>query len=161
MASRTYSAAELVGLLSTALGAVQAKTVVDEALRRAGVTGATFDADAARRTLSDVAAQSGLIGITGRIALSRLDLGSAASGQIPSPALQRRPLSVVTKLLAAALGEERATTVVLDAAARLSIAPASDVDLGQALAILELLANTSGVTSAAARFAKSRIHLNW
>lgn len=162
MSNRTYSASDLVALLASALGGIQAKTVVDAALERVGARGTgVFGADVARKALTDVAAQPGLVGITGRIALSRLDLGSATSGETASPARRKRPLAVVTKLLTPALGEVRAAAAVGDAAAALSIDASEEIDLTQALSILEALASTTGVTSAAARFAKSRIHLTW
>lgn len=160
-ASRTYTATDLVALLSAALGAAQAAAVVEGALRRSGVSSASaFGAEEARTVLADVASQSGLVGITGRIALSRLHLGSVTPGA-PTPTRSRRPIAVVAKLLAHALGEERAASVVAEAAAKLAVGASGQVDLREALAILESLASTSGVTSAAARFAKSRIHLSW
>jgi hypothetical protein len=163
--ARTYGAADLIRLLSAALGVAQATQVVDEAMRRANVGDRTLDEEAARRVLSDIASQAGLVGITGRVALSRLHLsvreGASSGGAVEAVSRTRRPLAVIARLLSSALGEERASDIVREAAVKKSIALNAEIDIGQALAILELLAGTPGVVGAAARFAKSRIHLSW
>lgn len=155
---RAYRSTDLEALLSPALGAAKAHEAVSAAIRAAGVTNETFDAVSARRILERIAREDGLLGVTGRVALSRLE-GSRPSSANPRATKKRQSLGFVSGLLAATLGDERAGTLVREHAR--SLAFGEDIDLDQALALLEEIAKVPGVTGIAARFAKTRIHLSW
>jgi hypothetical protein len=163
--SRTYAASELAALMSAALGAEKAASVVAAAIATLRLAPQEIDAAGARRICEHLAAQGGLVGITSRVALSRLQLGTKTTPSAPIPAatprrtLTRRPRSFVTALLTATLGEERATTLVRETADAMRLP--NELELDQALALLEKITKMSGVVGVAARFAMSRIHLSF
>lgn len=115
----------------------------------------------AKRVLTFVSNVDGIVGITGRVALTRLQVGSATSGILPvvAPRSDTRPRALVAQLLSPNLGEERAHKLVDETALTMNL-PA-DLELDQALALLEKITRMSGVVGVAARFAKTRIHLSW
>ncbi len=157
---RAYRRSELEALLSAALGLAQARQVVADTFLALRLGSVQFDDVVARRVLARIAASEGLIGIAGRIALTRLDGARSSSGTMPAPARpSKRSLVLVSSLLAPTLGEERAETLVRELAR--SLALGDEIDLDQALMLLEHVAQMPGVTGIAARFAKTRIHLSW
>lgn len=159
---RTFSAKDLVALLSTTLGEPRAGEVVAGAMKALGLhADSPMEVGAAKRVLTFVSNVDGLVGITGRVALTRIQFGSAASGTLPAAALapDTRPRSLVVRLLAPNLGEERAQKLVEETAQVMDL-PA-ELELEQALALLEKITRMSGVIGVAARFAKTRIHLSW
>ncbi len=158
---RAYQRSELEALLSSALGLAQARQVVADTFLALRLGSEQFDDAVARRVLARIAASEGLVGIAGRIALTRLDGGArSASGTMQAPARSiKRSLVLVSSLLAPTLGEERAETLVRDLAR--SLALGDEIELDQALMLLEKVAQMPGVTGIAARFAKTRIHLSW
>ena len=78
-----------------------------------------------------------------------------ANIQMTEPGVSRADLA---KLLAQALGNEKASEVVQKAASKLGIRR-DPLDKGQALSVLEQIAQTPGLVGITARFAKSRLHL--
>lgn len=74
---------------------------------------------------------------------------------MPEPSISR---GEVIKLLSQALGHEKATDVVAQAAFRLGIRR-EILDKSQALSVPEQIAQTPGLVGITARFAKSRLHL--
>ena len=152
--------------MSAALGGEKAASVVAAAIAALRLSPQAMDAAGARRVCEHLAAQGGLVGITSRVALSRLQLGTPTSTSATMPAvtpnkrtLTRRPRSFVTALLTATLGEERATTLVRETADAMRLP--NELELDQALALLEAITKMSGVVGVAARFAMSRIHLSF
>ncbi len=158
--SRVYRRSDLEGLLSSALGGAKAKEVVSTTVTGLRLGTGALDAASARRVLEQISLADGLIGIAGRVALTRLEGSRSPSGTRASvlPKI-KRSLVLVAALLAPTLGGERAGTLVREAATSLNLG--SDVDLDQALVLLEQIARMPGVTGIAARFAKTRIHLSW
>ena len=160
---RLYAATELASLMSAALGVEKAASLVAAAITALRLRPEEIDAAGARRVCEHLATQGGLVGITSRVALSRLNIGVPTSGTMPAVTpkrtLTRRPRSFVSALLTATLGEERATTLVREAADAMRLP--NELELDQALAVLESITKMSGVVGVAARFAKSRIHLSF
>lgn len=159
---RTLSAKDLAALLSTALGEPRASDVVSSAMKALGVPAdSAMDVGTAKRVLTFVSNVDGLVGITGRVALTRIQFGSATSGTLPAVTAKpdTRPRSLVVRLLAPNVGEERAQKLVEETAQVMGL-PA-ELELDQALALLEKITRMSGVIGVAARFAKTRIHLSW
>ena len=151
-----FSASDLQAFLSSALGTAKAHEVVAEALTNLGIASTTINRAAARRVLGHIAANEGLIGVSGRVALTRLEGGSSESS---TGVGKKRSLEVVADLLAPTLGNERALTLVREQGRALGHGP--EIDLDQALTLLERIAKFPGVTGIAARFAKTRINLTW
>lgn len=160
-AHRLYTPRDLALLLATALGDARATEVVTTALRTLGLPEEPLDHEAAKRVLNHVSTVDGIVGVTGRVALTRLQFGANGSGSVPAIAARTelRPLSVVAGLLAQNVGEERAQRLVEETASTMNL-PAQ-IELDQALALLEKITRMSGVVGVAARFAKTRIHLSW
>ncbi|MFO0616317.1 MAG: hypothetical protein U0414_27240 [Polyangiaceae bacterium] len=159
-ASRACAPSDLVQLLAGSLGAEKASAVVDTAMKALGISGDTLELGAAKRVLTFVANIDGIVGVTGRVALTRLQYGTSASGSVPMVTKpETRPLSLVVSLLAPDLGEDRAARLVEETASILNLP--GEVDLDQALTLLERITRMSGVVGVAARFAKTRIHLSW
>ncbi len=158
---RTYRTHDIAALLCASLGFENATTVVHETMTELGIAEAVLDHATAKRLLEHLSQRPGLVGITGRVALSRLDVakGSSAVAAAVGGTSDRRPLEIVIALLKPTLGEERASALVRETAAIMDIG--GDVDLDQALGLLERIARAGGVTGVAARFAKTRIHLSW
>lgn len=77
------------------------------------------------------------------------------NSQMAEPGVTRADLA---KLLAQALGNEKASDAVNKAAAQLGIRR-DPLDKDQALSVLEQIAQTPGLVGISARFAKSRLHL--
>lgn len=153
-----YPRSYLEELLTSALGLPKAREVVADTLAALQISDEQLDLPGARRVLEHVSRADGLVGVAGRVALTRLQGRRAAPGTMrrPSP---KRSLVVVAGLLAPTLGEERADVLVRDLAKTLALG--EEIDLEQALALLERVAQMPGVTGIAARFAKTRIHLSW
>jgi hypothetical protein len=151
----------LSSLLSAALGDERAMTVIADALVTHGVEGELFDGEVAKQILTFISAQDGLVGITGRVALSRFEFGTHTSGKTSGRVAtkDRRKLSLIVGLLTPTLGEERADTLVRETARAMKLEDSIDFD--QALALLEQITHMTGVVAVAARFAKTRIHLSW
>jgi hypothetical protein len=155
--TKAYSKADIEGLLSSALGPARARTVVEETLARLGISATTpIESPLARRVLEKISESEGLVGVTGRVALMRFEVGRTHSSAAFT--LKRR-LEIVAGLLAPTLGKERADSLVREQARTLGLP--EEIDLDQALVLLEHIAHIPGVTGIAARFAKTRINLNW
>jgi hypothetical protein len=77
------------------------------------------------------------------------------SSLMAEPGVTRADLA---KLLAQALGNEKALDAVSKAATKLGIRR-DPLDKDQALSVLEQIAQTPGLVGITARFAKSRLHL--
>lgn len=122
------------------------------------VSSEPMEAATARKVLERIASQDGIVGVTGRVALTRLDGARSTSGHV-AVAKRRQALHVLASLLAPTIGDERATSLVREHA-RTKGYP-DQIDLDEALAILEDIAVLPGVIGIAARFAKTRIHLSW
>jgi hypothetical protein len=149
-------------LLASALGDQRATEVVKGAMSTLGIPAdEPMDTTTAKRVLSHVAGSDGIVGVTGRVALTRLQVGSTGSGSLPSVAHEgeTRPLSLIVSLLAPNLGEERSQKLVDETAMTMNLP--RQVGFDQALALLEKITRMSGVVGVAARFAKTRIHLSW
>lgn len=160
--SRVFTSRDLAQLLSAALGSAQATDVIAAALRALGVSNPeAMELGTAKRVLTYVSNVDGLVGITGRVALTRLQYGASTSGSVPAASVRKetRPLALVVGLLAADIGEERAQKLVEETAAVMSLPGQLEID--QALALLEKITRMSGSVGVAARFAKTRIHLKW
>lgn len=159
--ARLYTPRDLALLLSTALGDERANEVIAAALRALGLPEEPMDHGKAKGVLTHVSNADGMVGVTGRVALTRLQFGSNGSGTVPAiaPRIETRPLSVVVALLAPNVGEERAQRLVEETASTMNLG--SQIELDQALALLEKITRMSGVVGVAARFAKTRIHLSW
>ena len=154
--SKAYTRSDLQAFLSSSLGVAKAREVVDETLRELGIHTEVIDTASARRVLERVAGAEGLVGVIGRVALTRFE---AARSDSAVTKRVRRPLEVVAGLLAPTLGKERAESLVREHARTLGLP--NELDLDQALLLLEHIAKIPGVTGIAARFAKTRINLTW
>jgi len=75
-------------------------------------------------------------------------------------AAQKRTLAELAKLLGASLGDKKAEEVLRGAAQRKGLST-SEFGREQAMELLELIANEPGIVGISARFAKSRLLLNW
>jgi len=64
----------------------------------------------------------------------------------------------VASLLSRAVGDEKALTVVNEAALRIGVIVGQPLTLEEALSVLEMIAKEPGVLGVTARFAKGRIH---
>jgi hypothetical protein len=73
----------------------------------------------------------------------------------------RMSTGALARLFRSALGEEKATEIVIAALGELRLPAASGFDQGDALKILEVIAKTPGIVGITARFAKSHVHLHW
>jgi len=166
---RTVSAGDLAALMSAALGIEKATLAVADAFVALGVQGSRIDRETAKRVLEHLSRAGGLVGITGRVALSRFEYGArgssvarATDGSAPEPTASggaKRSLSLVVTLLAPTLGQERAANLVRETASAMHLP--DQVELDDALLLLEKITRMSGIIGVAARFAKTRIHLSW
>lgn len=156
---RVYTAADLVDLMAPSLGREKATAIVSARLVAHRVFSDPFDGVTARSVLGDIAKEEGIVGVTARVAVSRIASGSSIGGTRAPNQKTRRPLSLLVALLAPTIGKEHAQRVIDDTARMLG--HADDIDLDQALALLERIASSPGVVGIAARFAKTRVHLSW
>jgi hypothetical protein len=155
--------------MSAALGIEKATLVVADAFVALGIQGARVDRATGKQVLEHLSRAAGLVGITGRVALSRFEHGARnssvlrstdASPSAPSASPSaRRSLSLVVGLLAPTLGQERAANLVHETADAMHLP--EQIQLEEALVLLEKITRMSGVIGVAARFAKTRIHLSW
>lgn len=70
------------------------------------------------------------------------------------------PWNALVTLLSSSLGREKSQEVLAAAATELSL-PIADLDLPQAMAVLEKLGNTQGLVGVVSRFAKARAILTF
>jgi hypothetical protein len=154
-----YDSAHLTSLMAASVGAPRAQEIVGETLLQLGIAASGFDAETARLVLGRIGEQAGLVGITARVAMSRIELASRTSSSHPAQDKKKRPLSFVAGLISATVGEEKAEQIVETTAGSMGLK--RNVDIDEALKLLESIARTSGVVGVAARFAKGRIHLTW
>ncbi len=156
--AKQYRGSDLQSLLSAALGTLKAHEVVVRAMAALGVGSEPMDGATARRVLEKIAQEDGIVGVTGRVALTRLDGARTPSGYVAATK-RTQSLHLLASLLAPTIGDERAGALVRDQARAMGLP--EQIDLDQALALLEEVARLPGVTGIAARFAKTRIHLSW
>jgi hypothetical protein len=74
--------------------------------------------------------------------------------------MTRRSVQALAEMLGANIGVEKALDVVQRAAGELHLDPAA-LSRDDALAVLERVAAEPGLVGITARFAKSRVHLQW
>ena len=154
-----FTTSELIAWMSPAVGREKAGEIVAQELLAQHVFVEPFPRTTARSILEAIAKMPGIIGIAGRVAMTRLEAGGTVDG-VRSP-LRRptRPLTLLVDLLAPTIGQEHARRVVEETARLLGLHETIDFD--EALALLERIAVQPGVVGIAARFAKTRIHLSW
>lgn len=153
-------------MLAASLGDEMATKLVDEACADLRITDSQLTEEDARRILELLALRSGLVGITARVSLSRMRRSSSgslqeiASQRTPGSGSKRRPISFVASLLGSAIGEERATAMIKEIARAFGFSD-DELTLQEAIAVLEKLAERPGVVGVTARFAKTRLHLQF
>ena len=76
-----------------------------------------------------------------------------------TPEIVRRPQVELATLLSQTIGLERATALVAEAATTLGLT--ATLTKSESLVVLEHIAALPGLVGIAARFAKSRLLLNW
>lgn len=163
--------AELVGLFAPSLGVAKATEIVDRAAAQLGF-GARVTLAQAVQVLGHLGREPGIVGITARLAATRLKRKYAPGGAPPSepeappPSLpppseeeSAGPLfERVVDALAGTLGRQKARDEV--EAARVALQLGLPLKHGDCMALLEQLGAGTGIVSTTARFAKVRFLLN-
>jgi hypothetical protein len=165
MAARSISIQELAALLSPTLGEEPSHELLLEAFKTLQLSGPTVSVEDAVRVLDLLGQVTGIVGSVARFAKVRLErVGDAPPVDVASPARPPDPprAELVTSaaelvaLLAPNLGQEKSAEIVHETLRRRRL-PAEGLSLGQALDLLEEIANAQGVIGVAARFAKARL----
>ena len=174
--SDSISLQVLASWLAPALGDEQSQAVVSEMARQLGLTKETLSAGQAQSVLSGLSPTPGLVGVACRFASSRLDAFRQGRPALAQPRPSSRPgpddevppkhaeqTNTVTRddivdMLGRTLGRETSEAAV-DVAARSLGIRGQSYDRAQALALLEYVATTPGLTGVTARFAKARLIL--
>lgn len=164
---------ELVELFALSLGVAKAEQVVRQAAQKNGVRGARLSFDDALTLLDVLAREPGIIGITSRLAASRLKRKSSASNarrdnpSVPpppssqndaSPPSSLTPLERLIDSLSGTLGRQKAREEV--EAARIALGLSLPLQVNDCIMVLEQLGTGTGVVSTTARFVKVRFLLN-
>jgi hypothetical protein len=173
--------ADVVGLLSPAVGHERAVASVTAVATRLGIDLDSMTPAQARALLDDLGADAGVLGSAARLAASRVRVdavgfrGDPLADTVtaerpttridtPSLAMSSIPVSgtraisgreVVIDLLAQPLGRERATDVVDETARGLGLP--LRFDRAAALRVLDAIAERDGILGVAARFASARL----
>jgi hypothetical protein len=165
MAGRSISIQELAALLSPTLGEEPSHELLLEAFKTLQLTGPTVPVADAVRVLDLLGQVTGIVGSVARFAKVRLErvgesvpVDAAAPARPPDPPRVEPVISAseLVTLLAPNLGQEKSAEIVHEALRRRRL-PADGLSLGQALDLLEEIANAQGVAGVAARFAKARL----
>jgi hypothetical protein len=168
------AAASRLGLSPNELSVHQGLSVLDELARTPGMVGiaARFARSRldANRAPPPAAAMASTGPISARIPRSSPHAADVASGARSAPRPAEPPASStarttvtageVAALLSSAMGAEKATETVLNAARRLGFAP-ERLDKVQAIALLDHLAAEPGIVGLCARFGKARLILRF
>lgn len=162
---------EVIEPFASALGAAKASALVRRAALHEGRDGDPLPLADALAVLAHLATEPGIIGITARLASTRL---RRKHGEEPPPSGDPAPASArrielcatdpgalfdaLVDALAGTLGPERAREAALSARAALSL-PAP-LDHAACIALLDHLGAGSGIVSTTARFVKVRFLLS-
>ena len=166
---RTISKDELTKLLAAALGQEKSEEVVVSTARSLGLSPPNFSAAEVRALFAALSKVEGLIGVVARFAVSRGDVDTLVERALTESSCSAAPhepssagigITAVDllPLLAPALGTEKARDVVTATAQRMRFDP-QNLTREQALAVLDVLAESEGIVGVVARFAKARFLL--
>ncbi|MDQ3031474.1 MAG: hypothetical protein M3Y87_03585 [Myxococcota bacterium] len=159
---------DIVGKLADVVGREKAEDVVSRAARELGIRGTQPSSDDIDRLLAKLSAHPGVIGTAARvmrrraqmdIALAKIDASSEpTTPATKSAAAPTTPYGKLVGMLAPALGEDKAVSLIEAAAKRRGLT-ASQLRREECMALLEDLAGQEGLVGTVARFAKARAHL--
>lgn len=148
----------LVALLAPSSGLERARAVVEEECRRLGVphppTGPALE-----RVVQSLSQRSGAVGTSIRLHLRRQEAKARPASEGHTPTGTALPASVdgsgLVRMLASALGDEKAEHVVGEACGRLGLRLHA-LTANDARRVLDLLSSGSDYVATVARFAKAR-----
>ncbi|HVY49259.1 MAG TPA: hypothetical protein VHB21_25385 [Minicystis sp.] len=185
---QSVTARDVAALLASTLGWEKSEELVMTVAKSLGLDPRRLSREDAVRVLEALSRQQGLVGVTARFAITRVDTlhgrhprpdpppapphdATPASGIQRTPgapsepptsnvAPRRLPLSELVALIASTIGEEKAQESIAFAL-RLKGITDDRLTQEQALAVFEVLASHEGIVGVTARFAKARLVLRY